>query len=177
MINKTLYTKYGTARINNEGYYQISNNSGGNSGKYLHRLIFEDYHNCKLDKNDVIHHIDGDKLNNHPTNLTCMSRKAHGLFHMKGKSFSDEHKKNLSESHKDKTHSEKDKLKISKTMTTSGYFRVTKRKNNCCKQGFTWVYQYYENGKHKNISSVDISKLEAKVKDKGLKWKKLNGDE
>ena len=175
MINKILYTKFGTAKINNYGYYQITNNKENNMGKYLHRLIFEDYHNCKLDENDVIHHIDGDKLNNHPANLICMSRKAHRLLHAKGKSFSDEHKKNLSESHKDKTLSEEHKIKTSESMNTTGYFRVTKHKDNSCKQGFTWCYQYYENGKHKNITSVDISKLEAKVKAKGLKWKKLKG--
>ena len=39
---------------------------------------------------------------------------------------------------------------------------------------FTWDYQYYDtNGKRRKISCVDINNLEQKVKDRGLKWKKL----
>jgi len=73
-------TKYGNAKLLN-GYYTITSRKEGNHNKRLHRLIFEDYHNCTLDKNDVIHHIDGDKMNNHPTNLICMSKNAHALIH------------------------------------------------------------------------------------------------
>ena len=74
-------TKFGNASINNKGYYVISSHKEGNYGKKLHRLVFEDYHNCKLDKNDVIHHIDFDKTNNHPTNLICVSKKAHSILY------------------------------------------------------------------------------------------------
>jgi hypothetical protein len=38
------------------------------------------------------------------------------------------------------------------------------------KQGFFWRYRYYEDGKQKSINSVDIKKLEEKVKMKGLLW-------
>ncbi len=34
-----------------------------------HRLIFEKYHNCCLLPKSVIHHIDGNSLNNDPKNL------------------------------------------------------------------------------------------------------------
>lgn len=185
-------TKYGNAKINNTGYYVItSSTKKENIGKSLHRLVFEDYHDCKLDKNDEIHHIDFDKLNNHPTNLTCMSKKAHRIIHNKnkilsdetkqklreintGKTLSDETKNKISESHKDKPLSDEHKQSISKSTNTSGYLNVYKQKNKECKQGFVWCYRYHdENGKRKAISSVDINKLETKVKSKGLKWRKL----
>ena len=209
-------TKYGTAKLQKNGYYVIKTTKEGNHGKLLHRLIFEDYHNCKLDKNDVIHHADFDKTNNHPSNLICMSKKAHTLLHHYGKQCSEETKrkmsennarywkgktgekhtwygrqhsqetkKKISESHKGKPgtmkgkhHTEETKQKISEYRSiyknTTGYYHVTKKIDKTCKQGFLWDYQYRdENGKRKHISSVNIEKLEKKVKAKGLKWMKL----
>ena len=93
----------------------------------------------------------------------------------KGKTLSDETKKKISEANKGIQHSDETKMKISEAQNTSGYFRVIKMKDKNCKQGFRWVYRYYEDGKRKTISSVDIKKLEAKVKSKGLKWEKLKG--
>ena len=179
-MGKTLYTKYGKARIYN-GYYQITRSSKKeNVGKLLHRLVFEDYHNCKLDKNDTIHHIDNNPLNNHPSNLICMSWKTHTILHNKYNPHSEETKQKISESlkgrepwNKGKNFSDETMIKMSKNKNTSGYFRVSKRKDKNLKQGYCWVYQYYsEDGKPKRISSVDIKKLEHKVKSKGLKWKK-----
>lgn len=66
------------------------------------------------------------------------------------------------------------KLKISKKKgNKTGYFRVKKQKDRTCKQGFVWLYKYYEDGKIKTLSSVDIKKLEEKVKSKGLEWRCL----
>ena len=204
-------TKFGTAKINDKGYYKISSVKEGNRDKYLHRLVFEDYHDCNLDGNDVIHHIDGDKLNNHPANLICMSKKAHTLLHnkgkifsdehkqrmsennarywkgktfsdehkqkisesMKGKTFSDEHKIKLSEAHKGKTLSDEHKIKLSEVRNTIGYYNVYKKKCPSCKQGFIWVYSYCVDGKRIFISSVNLEKLEQKVKAKGLVWRKI----
>lgn len=57
---------------------------------------------------------------------------------------------------------------------TSGYYRVCKKKDKSCKQGFVWRYNYFdENGKQKTISSVDIKKLEKKVREKELVWIKF----
>lgn len=162
-------TKYGNAGINKkDGHYQIKSRKEGNHGKYLHRLVFEDYHNCKLDKNDVIHHIDNDPLNNHPTNLICMSKKAHAILHRSGAIHSDETKQKISEAIKGKP---------CESRNTTGYYNVVKHKSNTCKQGYYWKYQYYEDGKQKAISSVSLEKLEQKVKNKGLIWKKLKGDD
>lgn len=104
----------------------------------------------------------------------------------KGKTLSDEHKRKISEScigkytgennhFFGKQHSEKSKMKISKSKNTTGYYFVSKTKRKNVKQGFLFVYSYSEDGKQKQISSTDIEKLEAKVKAKGLKWKKIKG--
>lgn len=49
--------------------------------KEIHRQIYEQYHNVKLTKHDIIHHIDGNKLNNNPDNLVCMTRAEHVRLH------------------------------------------------------------------------------------------------
>jgi group I intron endonuclease len=74
-----------------------------------------------------------------------------------------------------KNHSKESRIKMSESKNTSGYSRVVKQKSEKYKQGFIWRYQYYEKGKRKFIRSVDIKKLEKKVKDKGLVWGRING--
>lgn len=78
----------------------------------------------------------------------------------------------------DKKHTPEAKEKMSKARNTTGYFRVSKRKCNSCKQNFNYCYQYYDDcGKQRSISSVDLEKLEQKVKAKGLEWFKLDDDD
>lgn len=52
-----------------------------NNKKEIHRKIYEEYHNVKLTNNDIIHHIDGNKLNNNIDNLVCMTRAEHVRLH------------------------------------------------------------------------------------------------
>lgn len=73
-----------------------------------------------------------------------------------------------------KNHSLQHKISISKSHNKSGFFRVHKMKSNQYKQGFTWVYKWIENRKVHRIFSVDLDKLEEKVKAKGLEWYKLD---
>lgn len=76
-----------------------------------------------------------------------------------------------------KPRSEEDKHKISEANNSTGYYRVSKQIKKACKNGFTWRYQYYdENGKHKSIYSVNLSKLMLKVISKGLPWEILDID-
>lgn len=56
---------------------------------------------------------------------------------------------------------------------TTGYYRVSRAKSERVKQGFVFRYIYKQNGKRKEISSVDIKKLEEKVKKRGLVWRKI----
>lgn len=105
----------------------------------------------------------------------------------RGYKHSEESKQRMSEARKGKNHpmynkygeehcryGKKDSLETrlnkSKVRNTTGYYRVTKMKTNSCNQGFRWGYSYYEDGKRRLISSVDIEKLESKVKSKGLPW-------
>jgi len=149
-------TKYGTARINKEGYYWITSRKEGNNGKRLHRLIWEDFYNTEVPKGYVIHHRNFNKLDNCILNLQLMKKGEHIKLH-----------------HIDKNVSNNTKMRISESKNTSGYYRVDKYKDKRLKQGFTWRYQYVENGKQKAITSVDIKKLEEKVKALGLKWYKF----
>lgn len=99
-----------------------------------------------------------------------------------GRKFSESHKKKLSKkalgnsSHLGFTHSKETKDKISyinsKNNNTLGYYRVYKQKiKNNSKRDFCYCYRWYDdNGKRHKISSIDLKKLEKKVKEKGLPW-------
>ena len=60
------------------------------------------------------------------------------------------------------------------TYHNTGYRNVSINKRSCYKQGFTYRYRYYENGKPKAITSVNIDDLKAKVIAKGLIWEKFD---
>lgn len=62
-----------------QGY--LINCKDRNNKKEIHRQVYEDYYKVKLTKNDIIHHIDGNKLNNDPKNLVCMTRAEHVRLH------------------------------------------------------------------------------------------------
>ena len=92
-----------------------------------------------------------------------------------GKKFSTNHKENISKGLKGKKHSLKRQINKSKSQNTTGYFRVTKQVAKSAKNGYNYRYSYYdENNKRHFINSVDIKKLEKKVKSKGLPWIKLD---
>ena len=55
-MNQTIKTKFGSASINADGYYQIKSINEGNRGKLLHRLIYEDFWGVNLPKQIHIHH-------------------------------------------------------------------------------------------------------------------------
>lgn len=97
---------------------------------------------------------------------------------LKGKKLSDITKIKISKAHQGKKHTKEARKKMSlnqsKKRSTSGYYRVSKKKDTSYRQNFKWVYRYYDDiGKRKEISSADIKKLEEKVKNKGLKWLKF----
>ena len=101
----TLHTKFGTAQIDDRGYYRIVSRKEGNRNKRLHRLIWEAY-NGELPEDMVIHHIDGNKTNNDINNLEVLSKSDHSVLHnkdnngRKGKPLSEETKKKLSDANK-----------------------------------------------------------------------------
>lgn len=95
-----------------------------------------------------------------------------------GHKHTQETRKKMSKAASGRKHKPKTIEKMSKTLSkarnTSGYYRVNKEKNSTCKQGFTYRYEYYEDGRRKKISSVDINKLEEKVRAKDLEWIKFD---
>lgn len=48
-------------------------------GRHTHRIVMEDKIGRKLKKGEVVHHIDGDRRNNHPENLMVFSSQADHL--------------------------------------------------------------------------------------------------
>ena len=151
--SETLHTKFGTAKIDKTtGYYYITSRKEKNNGKKLHRLIFEDVHG-NIANDFHIHHSDGNRLNNCILNLEPMKREDHQRLH------------NVGRKNKEET-----LLKMSEAQNTIGYFRVSKIKSEKYKQGFIYSYQYYEDGQQLRIQSISLTKLEEKVKEKGLKW-------
>lgn len=98
-----------------------------------------------------------------------------------GRTHSDETKRYLSEINSGENHPQygthhsiDTQIKMSSSRNTSGYFRVCKKNDKSLKQGFTWIYRYYDDdGNVKSLSSVSIDKLKDKVINQGLEWRKI----
>lgn len=153
--SEIIHTKYGNAKLTKDGYYRITSGKEGNHSEFLHRLIFEDFYG-EIPKGCHIHHKNNNKVDNCFLNLEAVDGSKHLKNHRIGRK-----------------HSTNSKIKISKFDNTSGYFRVCKFKDETCKQGFMWSYQYYENGKRKVISRVNIEDLEKEILKRGLEWHKF----
>ena len=159
-MEQRLTTKYGDAVLCADGYYKISTKSKKFGGKLLHRLIYAEHYGVVLGDDVIIHHIDGNKTNNAISNLMPISINEHSRMHKLG--WNNPNYGGMSE---------KNKIALSNSKTNTGFFRVCKRSKKDSVQGFTWLYQYYdENGIRKHLSSVNLKTLEEKVKSKGLEW-------
>jgi len=112
----------------------------------------------------------GKKLSQETKNKISKNNARHNL----GKHLSEETKQKISESEKGKEVSLETKIELSKSQNTTGYFRVQKHYDDRLKQGFIWIYKYRDQGKQKQLSSVNLMKLAAKVRSKGLPWIKLS---
>lgn len=64
----------------NSGHGYLRVNIGKGKWVYLHRLRYEQAFG-PIPEGYHIHHMDGDKLNNHPMNLMMMSESEHHKFH------------------------------------------------------------------------------------------------
>ena len=76
-----MQTKFGNAKIQSNGYYVITSRKEGNNGKYLHRLLFEDFYKCTIPKGYEIHHKNGDRTDNCILNLQLISEINHDCIH------------------------------------------------------------------------------------------------
>ena len=173
-MNEKIATKFGTAKLNEEGYYSVG-------GRPLHRLIFEDFYNCEIPKNYVIDHKNRIKTDNCILNLQLLPRSEHGRIHSLGRKMSKEAIEKIRQGRIGeksvwwgKKHSIQSRMKISEAQTSTGFYGVNKHKDKDCFNGFYWEYLYYENGKQRSLCSVDFFKLKKKVKSKGKIWKIVN---
>lgn len=70
-------------RIINKGYYAVLSHGHPHAtaiGYVLeHRLVMEKKLGRYLLPSEIVHHIDGDKLNNHPDNLCLITREKHKM--------------------------------------------------------------------------------------------------
>lgn len=65
------------------GYLQFTASpaNGDHAGKLLHQVVCEWKEGRSLSRGEHVHHIDGNKLNNNPDNLTVMSASDHARLH------------------------------------------------------------------------------------------------
>ena len=109
----------------------------------------------------MVHHVDENPLNNNISNLQLMTHEEH-----------------LSHHHKGKPIHINTKVGLSRSKSTTGYFRVNKKPCPKCKKGFIYRYQYFDiDGVRKSITSTSLKKLMLKVQGKNLEWRKLEPKE
>ena len=84
-------TEYGSVKLYGN-YYRLTD------GRFLHKVIYEDYHKVTILKGNHVHHIDGNKLNNDISNLELISDSNHAKQHLTGKKLPLEQCKKMSES-------------------------------------------------------------------------------
>ncbi len=71
--------------INKEGYWTVWRN---NKRELVHRMVVEKAIGRPIPAGVIIHHVDGNKLNNDPTNLVvCPDQKYHVLLHRRQHAF------------------------------------------------------------------------------------------
>lgn len=156
-------TRFGTASIGNHGYYYITSYTEGNNKKLLHRLVFEDFYKIKLPSHIIIHHDDGNKLNNEIWNLIPMTMSEHNSLHSRNKT--EYQKQRIRESRT--TNKLSHNLKNSASRNTTGFYRLGLRKIN---DKIYFRYSFLKNGKRKEFSTKTLHEMMEIVKNKGLEW-------
>lgn len=51
------------------------------NGRHEHRVVMEEKLGRSLNSHEIVHHVDGNKKNNHPDNLIVTNRSKHAVHH------------------------------------------------------------------------------------------------
>ena len=89
-------------RLDKTNGYLVTNVAGhplfpGKRWVNYHRVLMAEHLNRELLSSEIVHHKDGNKLNNHLSNLVLHTRGSHASEHGKGRKFSEETRKIMSE--------------------------------------------------------------------------------
>lgn len=98
----------------NGKYHRISRGKDENGKRIFideHRLVMEEHLGRKLKRNEVVHHINGDKSDNRIENLQLMTLSEHSKMHGQIKEFTLEHRQNISKALKHRPSSNRTKTK------------------------------------------------------------------
>jgi hypothetical protein len=80
MANKlSLRPEWTYEYVNHQGYKMLTFDRDDKIAE--HRYVMENHLGRELSEDEIIHHIDGDKLNNDISNLMIMTRSSHALLH------------------------------------------------------------------------------------------------
>lgn len=66
-------------RVTPSGYYEFT--AGEHKGRLVHCVLIEQRIGRRLLPDEVVHHIDGDRQNNHIDNLALLTRSGHSRLH------------------------------------------------------------------------------------------------
>ena len=180
-MSTTIQTKYGPAKIDNTGYLHLTTNQGKYS-RTLHRRIWEDFYGKPVPKDYVIHHINGDKLDNRIQNLQCCTKVNHSKFHSKQRSFkhTEEWKKRASKFRSGKNNPNYGKKRTREEM--KGIISYKIKTSKLSQYDKYWGLVYLMHRKNAGLTQREIisemglsscSYISAKLKRLGISWSDL----